>query len=158
MQTLAGKPAKGCTSREFCDVMGAIQQQAILKVAPLMGAQQQQQIIWSFDNDAVHKAALPELLNRGILTSSNRAPLPPCSPDMHKVVEHCIARLASLVNAELVSTDDAVQSVAYWQQRLVHLFSTQITAPQIARDVQSLKKTHQAIIDAEGAWPAREHR
>jgi hypothetical protein len=142
--------------------MGAIKQQAELKVAPLLGAQQQQQqqqeLIYSFDNDAVHKAALPELLNRGILTANNRAPLPPCSPDMHKVVEHCIARLTVLVNEELVNSDDTLQSVAYWQQRLVTLFTSRITAPQVAADVHSLRGTYQAIINAQGGWPARQYR
>ncbi len=139
-------------------MMGAINLKAQAMVAPLLGAQQQQHIVYSFDNDRIHTAALPELQNRGILTPNNRAPLPPSSPDMHKVVEHCIARVSTMINEELVNSDDIVHSVAYWQQRLVHLFNTGITAPQVAADVESLKHTYEAIINAHGGWPARQYR
>ena len=110
MQTQQGHLAKGTTSKEFCDVMEKIQQAATMRVAPQLNPQQGEQLVYSYDNDSVHKGALEELRVRGLLTSTNRAPLPPNSPDMHKVVEHCIARVTSMVNAELADTEDSAPS------------------------------------------------
>lgn len=158
MQTKKSKPAKGVTSREFCDVLAIIQDAASSKVAPLLDASQQQQLVWSFDNDRIHEGALAELRLRGLISSSNKAPLPPHSPDMHKVVEHCIGRLTTKVNAELADTEDVQQSVAYWKGRMEEFFFQQISAESIAKDVASLRATYQAIVQVQGAWPAKKHR
>ena len=138
--------------------MGQIQEEDSSRVMPRLLGLQQQQIVWSFDNDRVHTASLPELRVRGVLTPSNRAPLPPHSPDMHKVIEHCIGRLTSMVVAELADTEDVQLSVAHWQARLLDMFFNGISAESIARDVSSLAATYQAIIDVEGAWPAKTFR
>lgn len=138
--------------------MAQIQQEASSRVMPRLVGLQQQQIVWSFDNDRVHQAALPELRLRGLLSQSNRAPLPPHSPDMHKVIEHCIGRLTSMVVAEMADTEDVPLSVAHWQARLHDMFFNHISAESIARDVSSLAATYQAIIDVEGAWPAKAFR
>lgn len=158
MQTKQGKPAKGCTAREFCDVMKAIQEAASERVAPLLVGNEQQQLVWSFDNDRVHQSALPMLREQGLLTNTNRAPLPPFSPDMHKVVEHCIARLTCMVAAELADTEDVHQNVAYWMAKLEEMFFGGISAESIARDVASLAETYMAILEVEGAWPAKKYR
>lgn len=138
--------------------MDQIQEQASSRVMPRLLGLQQQQIVWSFDNDRVHTAALPELRLRGLLTPSTRAPLPPHSPDMHKVIEHCIGRLTSMVVAELADTEDVQLSIAHWQARLQDMFMNHISADSIARDVSSLPATYQAIIDVGGAWPAKAFR
>ena len=143
---------------EFCDVVEEIQGAASSRVAPLLTAFPGQQLVWSFDNDRIHQAALPELQNRGLIINSNRAPLPPHSPDMHKVVEHCIGRLTSMVNAELADTEDIHHSVSHWKARMEHFFYNCISAQSIARDVSSLAATYQAIIDVAGAWPAKRYR
>jgi hypothetical protein len=158
MQTKKGEPAKGCTAREFCEVMSQIQEEARSRVLPSLMGSQQQQMVWSFDNDRVHEAALAELRVRGLLTATNRAPLPPHSPDMHKVIEHCIGRLTSMVLAELADTEAVQLSVAHWQARLEDMFFNNITAESIAKDVVSLADTYRAIIDVEGAWPAKAFR
>jgi hypothetical protein len=155
MQTKKGEPAKGCTSREFCDVMAQIQAAASSRVVPNLVGLQQQQVVWSFDNDRVHEGALTELRWRGLVTANNRAPLPPHSPDMHKVIEHCIGRLTSMVVAELADTEDVHLSVAHWQARLQDMFFNGISAESIAKDVASLS---QAIIDVGGALPAKKFR
>lgn len=138
--------------------MERIRAAADSRVVPLLVGSQQQQIVWSFDNDRIHQGALPELQLRGISSSSNRAPLPPHSPDMHKVVEHCIGRLTSMVDAELADTEDVQQSVAYWKGRMEHFFFGSITADSIARDVGSLGDTYRAIQEVQGAWPAKTYR
>lgn len=143
---------------EFCDVVEDIQEAASSRVVPLLSAFQGQELVWSFDNDRIHQAALPELQGRGLISNSNRAPLPPHSPDMHKVVEHCIGRLTSMVNAELADTEDIQQSVGHWKARMEHFFYNHITAESIARDVSSLPATYQAIVDVAGAWPAKRYR
>lgn len=158
MQTKEGKPAAGCTAREFCDVLDVIQEAAAQKMAAIPGGIQPQQLVWSFDNDRIHKAALPELQLRRMISGHTRAPLPPSSPDMHKVVEHCIGRLASMVAAELADTEDVQQSVAFWQAKVESMFFGNISAESIAKDVASLRDTYKAIIDVQGAWPAKRYR
>lgn len=138
--------------------MGQIQEEASSRVMPRLLGLQQQQVVWSFDNDRVHTAALPELRVRGLLTQDNRAPLPPHSPDMHKVIEHCIGRLTGMVVAELADTEDVNLSVAHWQARLQDMFFNYVSAESIARDVSSLAATYQAILDVQGAWPAKAFR
>lgn len=138
--------------------MEAVQLAATQCVAPLLNAHQGQQLVYSFDNDAVHQGAMEELQQRGLITNSNRAPLPPNSPDMHKVVEHSIARLTSMVNSELAHTEDLVLPVEHWRSRLEQMFLTGITAASIRADVASLKATYQAIIDVAGSWPPRKYR
>ena len=139
-------------------MMEKIQQAATMRVAPQLNPQQGEQLVYSYDNDSVHKGALEELRVRGLLTSTNRAPLPPNSPDMHKVVEHCIARVTSMVNAELADTEDIVHPVGYWQGRVEQLFFGGISAASVKADVASLRATYQAIIDVGGAWPPRKYR
>jgi len=156
--TKKGRPAKGCTAREFCDVMRSIHEAASTRVTPLLVGSEQQQLVWSFDNDRVHQAALPQLREEGLLTNTNIAPLPPFSPDMHKVVEHCIARLTGMVAAALADTEDVHQDVAYWMGRLEAMFFGGVTADSIARDVGSLAETYMAILEVEGGYPAKRYR
>lgn len=108
--------------------MKAIQEAASERVAPLLVGNEQQQLVWSFDNDRVHQSALPMLREQGWLTNTKRAPLPPFSPDMHKVVEHCIARLTCMVAAELADTEDVHQNAAYWMAKLEEMFFGGISA------------------------------
>lgn len=138
--------------------MSKIKEASNARVVPLMVGSGQQQLVWSFDNDRVHQAALPMLREQGLLTTTNRAPLPPFSPDMHKVVEHCIARLTCMVAAELADTEDIHLDVAHWMARLEQMFFGAITADSIARDVDSLADTYRAILEVEGAWPAKRYR
>lgn len=138
--------------------MAQIQAESSTRVLPNLVGLQQQQMVWSFDNDKVHAAALPELRLRGLLTPTNRAPLPPHSPDMHKVIEHCIGRLTSMVVAELADTEAVQLSVAHWQARLEDMFFNSISPESIAKDVASLGATYQAICDVGGAWPAKAFR
>lgn len=110
------------------------------------------QLIYSLDNDSAHKKALPLLEEAGVLNSSNRAPLPALSPDMHKVVEHTHALLMHHFNEMLETVDDSPRSVEFYIEKLREIFFREVTAEIITKDTRSLRATYKAIKAANGGY------
>lgn len=113
--------------------------------------------IWSFDNDKIHQ-------NKNIwqalqINSRNRYPLPPNSPDMHKVVEHCVAILKDRFQAWLYSSPTPLSMAAY-QRHLKRIFEEHITAASVAADVATLPDTYHAILHptVNGGQPPQRYR
>jgi len=102
--------------------------------------------LFSFDNWAGHNTAA-EL---GIMEGGNRVPLPPGSPDMHKVIEHIFNRLANAFGRELwlYAREDDVEVYCDVVQKI--LFSMDVRS--IRKDIRSLQDTYQSIIQSGGAW------
>ena len=116
------------------------------------------EIIYSFDNDRAFTKAVPILKARGVLNETNRAPLPPKSPDMHKVVEHCHGLIWHHFQQFLLSLDDLKKPIAYFIVALEDIFYHNVTAESIMKDTRSLRSTYQAIIEAKGAYPDKKYR
>lgn len=110
------------------------------------------QLIYSLDNDAAHQKAIPLLKAAGVLNGSNRAPLPPLSPDMHKVVEHTHGTMMGFFNEELGKLDDSARTVDFYIKMLSDIFFERITKEMIAEDTKSLRDTYRAIIAAKGGY------
>lgn len=125
------------------------------KLVPLLP--QGQQPIYSFDNDSIHTAAVAQLRAAGILTDTNRAPLPARSPDMHKVVEHVMAHMARGMQ-ELLTMAPEGADVEWYKEKLEEWFYEHISAESIAADVASLKETYQQVVKVLGSWPAKKYR
>jgi hypothetical protein len=71
--------------------MQRIKAEAEVKLRALTGGKPQWRVLWSYDNDKIHQdTTLQAALKVG---GRARAPLPPYSHDIHKVVEHAIGRL-----------------------------------------------------------------
>lgn len=102
--------------------------------------------LFSFDNWAGHNTAA-EL---GILEGHNRVPLPPGSPDIHKVIEHIFNRLAYAFGKELwlYARHDDVDVYCDVVEKI--LFNMDVQS--IRRDIRSLRDTYHSIIQGGGAW------
>lgn len=108
--------------------------------------------IFSYDNTNLHDAA-DEVV--GPIGSPNRAPLPPYSPDMHKVIEHSYNFLTMKLNQGIlheIAEQHAEKPFPpdYWP-RLVEEVYRQYTTESIRKDVRSLMDTYRDIVAHGGA-------
>lgn len=85
-----------------------------------------------------------------------RVPLPPRSPDMHKVIEHIFGHLTTQMNASLAK-DDQLKGVAKYKAELERLFHAYPTK-SVKKDVLSLPKTYAEIVKVQGDWPPSKFR
>ena len=154
LQTKDGKPAQGITSEEFTEVMGKIKAAA---EAPDNSSKLKRGERWlySYDNDKVHVGA--DLTKVGIMPAL-RFELPPCSSDMHKVVEHIHAWLQMKMQQWLEDMEECSLNAEQCKKQLQKLFFKHLQKSSIAADVASLKDTYRAIIAARGGYPAKKHR
>ena len=149
-----GAVAKGPTCEEFEDVMSIINAKAKLVVVNNPGVfgigGSSRPPLFSFDNPPIHQKAM---LSRAGIKADQRVPLPPRSPDMHKVIEHCFGILSRAMNTSLL-TNPAIKSVEQYKAEIERLFYSCITRESIQADVMSLVETYSSIAGpAEGGWP-----
>ena len=149
------KYARGPTQREFQVVMKHFLKEAEKKahqhVLEHPNSPLEQGFIWSYDNPRIHDADLSEL---GI-TEDNRAPLPPRSGDMHKVIEHVHARLCRAMG-EWVARNPNVTSRPAMMRKFQDMFFDVITPASVSADVASLPELWRWIKDNGGdGAPAR---
>lgn len=111
--------------------------------------------LFSYDNDKVHVGA--NLREAGI-EPRDRFDLPPCSSDMHKVVEHVHGWLQARMQRWLEDMDEQQLTADACKQELRRLFFEVLQTKSIADDVASLKDTYRAIVRANGGYPAKRHR
>lgn len=149
--------AKGITRKEFFDVMKyfVTQAQAFIDIhlREHPGSPLQLGDNWSYDNPSIHDADLAQL---GI-TELNRAPLPPQSGDMHKVVEHVHATLCTAMS-EWVARNPNVTKSADIKQQFEALFFKHITPAHVKKDIDSLPAQWRAIKANEGGWTPVKYR
>lgn len=150
MQTKKGTIARGPTSEEFLHVMEYFREEAfkVAKRHPHIFTQGCPPL-FSFDNPPIHNKA--PLASIG-MQQAERVDLPPCSPDMHKVIEHVFGSLTGGMNASL-ARDPALRSTPMYKAELERLFHAMITPEGVGRDVESLPDTYQGILDVGGGWP-----
>jgi len=152
MQTKKGTAAKGPTAEEFLHVMTYFKSEAmevarkhphVFGRAALTG---DIKLKFSFDNLPIHKD--PSLGQLEI----EKVPLPPRSPDMHKVIEHIFGTLTRAMNLSL-ATDPTLNTTAKYKAELERLFAA-ITPESVRKDVESLPATFKCIADdVKGGWP-----
>lgn len=98
-------------------------------------------LLWSLDNAPYHRnLALP---------ASKRLPLPANSPDMHKVVEHAIGLLKQSFKKKF-SWDQNVNNGEVSWKTLSELAPLVIKAESVCKDVMSLRKTYEKVIELGG--------
>lgn len=108
--------------------------------------------VWSFDNDRIH--CNPFILNGLQINSKNRYPLPPNSPDMHRVVERCIGRLKKAFQTWL-HDHPAKRTMREYRAALLKIFKEKELAESINKEVKSLVKLFPHISKAKGGWPPK---
>jgi hypothetical protein len=110
---------------------------------------------WSFDNDRIHQN--PVTLARLKINSRNRFPLPPNSPDMHRVIEHTVGRLKTAFRKWLYA-HPGPRSNKQYQAVLERIFyeCPKVAGPAaIKKDVLGLPKLFKLIRLARGGWPPK---
>lgn len=146
--------AQAITSAEFTEIM-----QKLMEILNSRDSKKKLRVgeSWkvSYDNDKVHTGA--DLRQAGI-EAEDRFPLPACSSDMHKVVEHVHGWLTAKMQKWLEKQDDVRLTAEQCKEKLERLFFKYCTAESISADVATLKATYQAIIDAQGGYPPKEFR
>lgn len=109
-------------------------------------------LLWSYDNDKIHQDIILQSQLR--IGGRNRAPLPPYSHDIHRVVEHTLGRLKRRFNLWLY-THPQQRSMQDYMRALQHIFYSIGETKAIADDVASLPSVYRAIKKAKGDWPPR---
>lgn len=114
-----------------------------------------QPAMYSFDNDRIHMN--PETLASLQINYKNRFPLPPNSPDMHRVVEHCIGRLKTAFRKWMYAHPRS-RTMREYRAALTHIFFKQASvasANVINKDVKKLPALFKEIRAAKGNWPSK---
>ena len=154
LQTAKGEPAKGCTAEEWESVIayfkGVVARAMLGKT--WQEAAGRHRPWWSFDNDKIHQNRMRLAYLK--INANNRFPLPPNSPDMHRVVERCIARLKGDFKDWLYA-HPAKRDMAEYRKALLKLFKDGQTADVIDRKVKKLPKLWPFILRAQGGWPPK---
>lgn len=153
LQTKEGNVAKTFSAAEVNNVMTHFQCKAIQVIEEQFKGDEtkinEMQPIFSLDNAPVH-CDVEEIFGVG-----SRVPLPPYSPDMHKVIEHVfnyvrqyvlVQRLPALA-ADNVNTP---QSRHFWPALVEEALFT-VTAESIREDISSLRDTYEYILKFKGA-------
>lgn len=154
------------TSMEFEDIMGQVKAAAEEKLGPkLKGVGGGMKIMYSWDNDKIHAGA--DVGKKGF-RESDRLELPPCSSDMHKVIEHVHARLQEKLQDWLLEYGGEKPSIQECRAKVEELFWRDAGVAKggkgrgwvgpVWKDVDSLPKTYKAILRAQGHYPAKTFR
>lgn len=111
--------------------------------------------LWSFDNDTIHQN--PQSHSTLKINKNNRVPLPPNSPDMHRVVERSIGRLKKAFQSWLFEHPSA-RSMQQYRTALKKMFHKNETADVVSAEVASLPDVYREIVSrrVNGGWPAKE--
>ena len=109
--------------------------------------------IYSFDNARFHTAAIPDLN----ISADEEMPLPPHSPDLHKVVEHQHALIKREFQKRFtidrsISTRDEAKTL------LSQVIQQVVKADSVAKDANSLYLTYKQVQLAVGDYPSSRFR
>lgn len=148
MQTKINENAKGITTREFNEVFKrfAAKAEALQQGAPTAFAGGARFLM---DNAKFHKEVLNSEENRCIL-------IPPLSPEFNKPVEHMFHTIKTefwkRYNRILLTEGNAVRYIPFGTAKdILTAVVYDVTRPEsISKDVSTLRKTFQAVVDAKG--------
>ena len=107
--------------------------------------------IYSYDNDPIHLTQLAKLQLK--IPDDCKYPLPPNSPDLHRVVEHVMAHLKGAMRQHMHSATGK-RPVEEAKAQLLRVFEG-LKAESIASDVKGLPLLYRAIISLRGGWPPK---
>ena len=155
MQTKAGGEAKTFCAEELWDV---VVEDFMPKANKVMdeackGDKQKRARmypLYSLDNARVHTDIKRDF-------EDEMAPLPPRSPDMHKVIEHIWNTISydlkyrQLPSLSVINKEDRF-SLEFWSKLVEAVAYEKITVESIREDIDSLAKTYQYIVDNEGRY------
>ena len=154
MQTKAGGAAKTFCAEEIWDVVVQDFMPAAEKVLKeaFKGKKKKGHMhpLYSLDNARVH-SDIKELFHEDMV------PLPPRSPDMHKVIEHIWNTISHDLKYNQLPSRSAIHketpySIGYWSNLVEDCARRLITVESVREDVNSLKDTYEYIVEHEGRY------
>lgn len=153
LQTKKGRQAKGIAASSFKRLLHGLR--------PAVGALVKDKryrrwfpggrAYYSFDNASAHDCEEVDLSVYGI--EGDRRELPPCSGDMHKVIETVHATLQNAVQRELLQNPQRYTGAAF-SALVERLFRHEITAARVRQHVRSLPELYRQVVAAEGGYVA----
>lgn len=112
--------------------------------------------IYSYDNPRIHTN--PDMLQRlGINPDLNAFPLPPKSPDMHRIIERVHGRICTRFRKWLADQPQK-QTIQACIAKLREIFFQTETPTVHQNDIASYHEMLQQIVERQGAWPERRYR
>lgn len=153
-QTKKGEVARSLSSMEFEDIMGQFRA-AMSTPEKIQHKSRGERWQYSWDNDKIHQGAD---LERVGFREEDRYPLPPLSSDMHKVIENVHAWLQQQMEKWIEDQGDEPLEVESCKNELKRLFDDVYKPEWIQANVASLRETYEAIVFADGGYPAAAYR
>ena len=159
------RPALGPTAEEFVDevlapTMVAMDKLLKGKAGKRSHISKRESIIYSFDGAGIHEASLNKKKGNGVSLAgayqfdeeTQRAPLPPYSGDMHRVIEHSHG-IAAIAFKKWLYRQPAARTTEDYKQAFERVYRECITAAVVAADVETLPELYQWIWEHDGAVP-----
>lgn len=84
----------------------------------------------------------------------HKIPIPPYSPDMHRIIEHVFNRLVHNLYARIYRFPEQFKTPKDVADLLVHAFF-EMTAESIAKDVEQMPELYAWLVNNGGKWPPR---
>lgn len=167
LQTKENKPAKSITAEEFNHFMLVL----VFVVRRMLADTGMQQRwaertggspdaggttpILSYDNPSIHGSPVLQDLFKS--TYFTRFPLPPKSPDVHRIIERVHGRICNRFRKWLLRTPGQ-RTMRDYVGKLQNIFATKETGDVIYADVCSYDLMLNNIIAKEGSWAERRYR
>lgn len=108
----------------------------------------------SLDNASIHiKAVEDKEWLRQHPWGGRRLPLPPYSPDIHKVIEHVHGTITNTFRERLRALKQPHGTVLEYYQEVEDIFYQKFSSDGVSRDQQSLQLTCREILKQNGGYP-----
>lgn len=143
-----GEPARGCTRDEFINML----KEVAVKKAQEKGIKRP---ILVFDNQ--FKGVHQQWEYVGLQHEDQMEPIPPYSPDFNKVIEHVHTNQETKLKSKL-ETKTAEMHPAGLKKLLEQSILEASNQRSIAKDVESMRDTWQAVVRNDGGYPIARHR
>ena len=162
LQTTRNAQAKGITGVEFAKrVMPRFQKKAeavMQKHAGMLHGGEDATPVYSYDHASPHDAAEAEELLEKLGITQDRAPLPPLSPDFHRVIEHAHG-ISCKAFEKVLRRLDTKKPIDFYKKLYEKCFREAVQARSVQQDIRGLKQLYKHVCTAasqggsEGDWP-----
>lgn len=145
LQTKKGETAKSMTLAEFADHLRNVGRELVAR-----GERLQRQ--WFSWDNARANGGSEQLLAAG-LPADHRLPLPPYSPDLHRVVEHAIGRVKAAMDATMLAMATGgwpADAARVFQTALREAARNTLDAGPIIHDAASLRLAYRVVAGEQG--------
>ena len=111
--------------------------------------------IYSLDNASINEPTAEWKASRKWFF---RHPLPPYSPDLHKVIEHTHTHVVAVFEGQLQSMARPAKTIDEYSQMVLGIFKDQVKPQSIMADTRDLERTCKEVLRLDGQLPAPDFR